>query len=171
MNCRAFQQLIFDYIDGTLPESKRSAAEEHLAGCRACRDSVEQEQRLAESLRSGFQQRVASLDLSPEFTQQVVGRVEPPGLDVEAPRNVIRFPFSLRVSAAAALVLVAFGIGMVLKRPVGPLIPSMPRLNPVTIELSFCVPAYTFQRLDNSVIDALTCEPNTIAGTLFTKID
>jgi Putative zinc-finger len=38
MNCAEFENLLADYIDGTLGETQRTALEEHMEACAACRE-------------------------------------------------------------------------------------------------------------------------------------
>jgi anti-sigma factor RsiW len=169
MNCRVFQNLRFEFLDDALTDDQRRAAGEHLSTCVQCRDSVEQERRLAERLRSGFHEQVAPLAADRDLAQRVSARVHSlPARD--AARVIVRFPMLFRFSAAAGVVF-AIGIGLLLKRPVTPRIEDRQAADQVTIQLSYCAPTYTFQRSGSYVVDALTCESNSVTGTLFSKLD
>jgi len=68
MNCKSFQERLYDYLDGNLSAASRAAAEKHAAQCNPCREAVRRERQLAQFL---------SLRLE-EITEPVVVDLELP---------------------------------------------------------------------------------------------
>ena len=54
MNCRRFQDRLDQFVEGTLSAGARAAADQHLAGCAACREIVGRELDLARFLSAVF---------------------------------------------------------------------------------------------------------------------
>jgi anti-sigma factor RsiW len=166
MNCRHFQDQLFEYVEGSLSAKALAAAEQHLAGCAACREAVREEQALAQDLTRRFRQHAEALRLSPEIRRDIlaVARREPaPAARMEFIRNWwTRFAAPLSVGAAALL------LGAVLwlshfpgwREPgVGTAQRADRNLSSaVLVQLSSHVPTYEFRREGNVVIDTLSVE-------------
>ena len=72
MNCRRFQHEIYEYLDGSLSPREQAAAEQHLAGCTACRQVLQAERDTAQCLSNTFRGATESLRLPPEVGRRVV---------------------------------------------------------------------------------------------------
>src|SRR5207248_10981766 len=59
-----------EYIDGTLAETERGALEAHLAGCEACRTTLEELRRVAARARA-LDDRPPASDLWPAIAEQI----------------------------------------------------------------------------------------------------
>ena len=70
MDCRTCQDLLEEYLDGTLVGAQNLAVEAHLAGCPACLAQLEAARRLEE----GLCDRLLKIPPS-DFTQRVVARI------------------------------------------------------------------------------------------------
>jgi anti-sigma factor RsiW len=172
MNCEQLRQILYDCLDGSLSPSMRSAAEQHLAGCAACRESVRQESQLAQSLSRRLDQAVETVVLDPVARRGMVRAVERQLAESgERPLFLFWIRLVLPFAAAAMVLLVALwtthhsGAGRnPLLEAVRPPAPSGNRA--VVIHLSCAVPAYTFRQEGNRVIDALTSDTVVADGTL-----
>ncbi len=76
MNCRRFQNRLYEYVEGTLSPGTRSAADQHLARCCACRQAVGREQQLSHFLSEHLREDTATLGLRPEVQQRILGALE-----------------------------------------------------------------------------------------------
>ncbi len=72
MNCQDFQNELYEYVESTISATERAAAEQHLAGCDACRRAVEKEQKLAGILAARLRQSGETLKLNPEIRYHVL---------------------------------------------------------------------------------------------------
>jgi anti-sigma factor RsiW len=52
MTCRQFVEIVTDYLEQQLDEARRLWTDEHLAGCDACRNYLEQMRMTIDALRS-----------------------------------------------------------------------------------------------------------------------
>jgi mycothiol system anti-sigma-R factor len=50
--CPAVAELAFEYLDGEMPASRRTAIDAHVGRCQACREHMERERSFLTSLRS-----------------------------------------------------------------------------------------------------------------------
>ncbi len=66
MECRAFEELISDYLEGTLPGDRAGEFVAHLLGCADCRALLEDVQTARQLC-----QRVEEVEPSPEFTERL----------------------------------------------------------------------------------------------------
>jgi anti-sigma factor RsiW len=166
MNCRRFQNQLFEYVEGSLSTRAMIAAKEHLAGCDACREAVRKEEAIAQGLSRLLQQRVEALKLPPEFRRDILAadRREPaPAAMVEFIKNWwTRLAAPLSIGAA---VLVLGAVSWLSHFP-GSQKPGLEtaqrtgRNQPgaVLVQLSSHVPTYQFRREGNAVIDTLSVE-------------
>jgi anti-sigma factor RsiW len=113
------------YVLGALDEAERDAFEEHLAGCAACREEVEELLPAAEALPMS----VDPIDPPPSLKARIMAEVEreasllaaagpeadrPPAAPARAPRFPLRLPRLAPAAVAATLLVlgVAIGIGI-----------------------------------------------------------
>lgn len=105
MNCREFETLIHDYLDGELDDTPRADADAHVAQCEACRRTVEEYRRIFSATRgSQVATRPAGL------TDRVMARIDQ--LADEEPRRRRSWrtwasPRRIWMPAAAAAALAA----------------------------------------------------------------
>jgi anti-sigma factor RsiW len=174
MNCRRFQNDLYEYLDGALSSGARAAAEKHLADCPACRQRLAQERQVGRFLSDSFRRSTEPLQLPPSVGRQVMAAlaVEPSGAGA---RQTLFLPWrrlawTLPLAASLSLLL---GIGLLWVR--GPAPPG-PRPQPrtaervVTVQLSYIVPIYTFRQEHGAVMDALTYRTNIVNQRLQTEL-
>jgi predicted anti-sigma-YlaC factor YlaD len=61
MNCKKYQELIYDYMDGSLSQDIEKEISEHLKVCRECREIYEREGHLSELLKNAMDHKTSSL--------------------------------------------------------------------------------------------------------------
>jgi anti-sigma factor RsiW len=166
MNCRRFQNEIYEYLDGSLSRRAQAAAERHLSACAACRQMVSEQRRTARSLSDKFRTATDSLQLPPEFGHRVLAALAAEHSASNEQDGIVlfwrRLAWPLAAAASGLLLLAGFFFFV---RPPGPGVPrSQPHVakNEVSIHLSYVVPIYTFRREGGFVIDALTYQTNVI---------
>jgi anti-sigma factor RsiW len=175
MNCEHLRENLYDYLDGSLSPSGKAAAEEHLARCLACRQAVQRESQLAQSLFSRLEQAVETVALDSLTRRRMATAVERKiAQSRERPFVLFWSRLALPFAAAAAILMAAIWMGLHfvagqnshlqtarLPRPAGN--------REVLIHLSYSVPAYTFRKEGNLVVDALTCDTIVADGALLVK--
>src|SRR5947208_9923017 len=97
-----------EYIDGTLPEAERTALEAHLAGCAACRTTLEELRRVVARAQA-LDDRPPAADLWPGIAEHI-GVVSLAARRVDG-RGRRRLSFTMPQLAAAAVVLALFSAG------------------------------------------------------------
>jgi anti-sigma factor RsiW len=107
MECTEAADLMFDYVAGRASDAERSALEEHLRGCAACRTALDEERATAELLRTRLPRHGASEALKQKLAQSAA----------VPPARPKRLGFAAMLSAAAIVAAglfagVFFGLGM-----------------------------------------------------------
>ncbi|MEW8960026.1 MAG: zf-HC2 domain-containing protein [Moorella sp. (in: firmicutes)] len=73
MKCRYYRELLSSYLDNALTATQRLEVEEHINGCRACREELEALRRTVELLKDWSEEE---LDLPPGFEEDLRRRLE-----------------------------------------------------------------------------------------------
>jgi anti-sigma factor RsiW len=174
MNCRRFQNDLYEYLEGSLSPKARAAAEKHLSECAACRQRLGQEQQVARSLANGFQRAVEPLQLPPSVGRRVLAAMADEGRAArEVSDNVLSWRRLAWPLALAASLLLLLGGWAVLLRAPGPGETHPERRaaeSDVSIQLSYVVPVYTFRQEGGFVVDALTYQTNVVNERLYTEL-
>jgi len=172
MNCRRFQKLLFEYLDGSLKPRVQTAAESHLASCSRCRQTLRQQQQLGRSLSEHFQRQTERLELGPQVQRRVVAALHAP----VTPRLPVVAPFHWwrRLAWARPSAVVLIALALLLAKPWSPSGPPLRRLaqasapvSQVSIHLAFCAPVYSFRQEGQWVTDSLSCRPCLMDQTLW----
>lgn len=110
MNTDVFTDRLSEYVDDELSATERASVEGHLAGCAACRTTVEE-------LRAVVARAVALPDSRPdrELWSGIAARIGKPGARISPFRRAIsaRLSFTLPQVAAASLALMVLSGGLV----------------------------------------------------------
>jgi len=120
MNCKHAQKLISEYVDGTLDERRAPSLEEHLAGCRDCRETFEDFKGIVREART--LKTVTPPDTAWDKISGTLAGARPaesPWKKEAARLRPARAFFAARhpwLSAAAAALIIAVG-GLALLRP------------------------------------------------------
>ena len=166
MNCRQFQDELYEYLEGSLSLQDQAAAEQHLAQCAACRLAFQGERETARRLSNTFRGATDALRLPPEVGRRVVTALSQPRGAAEEPRIELcfwrRWAWPLAAAAVGLLVLVGFFSfvqvpGLRMARP-----PSRETGEAALVQFSYVVPTYTFRREGGFVVDALTYQTNVV---------
>src|SRR5437773_6546276 len=108
-----------EYIDGTLPDAERAALEAHLAGCTACRTTLDELRRVVARARA-LDDRPPAADLWPAIAPPIGVSSGAHHVVSLAERRTRRVTFTVPQLAAAAAVLLLLGSGgayLALRRP------------------------------------------------------
>jgi len=179
MNCRNFQNKLYDFLDGTLPPWSRARARSHLARCPQCRMAVEKEQRLARILGEHFDKAMQDHRLDREILRRVQSKFD--HQPAQPARQVFWAAVSMlrRRGMPAALVgtLMVLVAGSVVLRNIqhGPgnrRAQNLPTATPaadaiLAVEISYPNPRYIFRREGDFVVDALCYQTNVVKQTLW----
>ena len=172
MNCRQMRENVYEYLEGALSPPEKSAAEKHLAGCLACREVVQSERQLADSLSNRLQQSVQAIDLDALSRRRMVSALQ---------RSVNRsqkqawfsswtrlaFPFAIAGLILTTVLLLGYSLLNLRKIPSRVEFGSeQHEMAEANIHLSYPVTGYTFQKKGNLVIDALTSETLVAEGRI-----
>jgi hypothetical protein len=173
MNCRRFQNRLFEYVEGSLSAGAQAAADRHLAACSACRQALHHEQQFAQFFSSRLRQDTETLTLRPEIRH---GILTLPGREPTLPAIVEsivglwnRFA-RLAAMAVSLLLVVTF---LLVSHFSGARIHQAetsrfddPNLQPVvSIQISCRLPTCQFRREGNLVIDTLSYQTIVASGT------
>ena len=171
MNCRRFQDLVFEYLEGSLAPAARESAEAHVSDCPSCREAIQRQQQFARSVSSGFRQSTEALTLRADVHQRLMEalREDRPAGGNGALTWWRRLFWPATVSAAIVLAA-ALMIGV----PFGSRVPVAQTAQlarhevetSLSIRLSYCTPIYTFHQEGDLVIDSVTCDPRYVNETL-----
>ena len=170
MNCRRFQNRLHEYVEGTLSSGTQAAADRHLVRCAACRQTVSEEQQLAQILSERLRQGTETLALHTQILRRILTALESsPAADGE---SVVCFwnrfarPVGIGVSLLliATFLLINFFSGT--KDPETKIVRSDIH-SAVSIEVSYRVPTYKFRKEGNLVVDTLSYETIVASGTLW----
>jgi anti-sigma factor RsiW len=166
MNCRRFQHRLYEYLDGTLSPGAQAAAETHLSGCAACRQTLQAQRQIAQSLSEKFRRTTDPLRLPPEVQRRVLAAfADQRRAPTEEQGSVFswgRLAWPLGLAASVLLIVAAVFLCVRASRPrTGPAQPRLAR-GEVLVQLSYVVPTYTFRQEDGFVIDALTYQTNVV---------
>jgi anti-sigma factor RsiW len=167
MNCRRFQHLLYEYLDGTLSRRAQAAAERHLSGCAACRQALGAERETAQFMSTTFRRATDSLQLPSEVQRRVLAALPDQG-EAEVQEQPVsgfwwhRLAWPLAVGAPVLLLLAGVCLYLWASRPQDG--PAQPHLagGGVSIQLSYVVPTYTFRQEGGYVVDALTYQTNVV---------
>jgi predicted anti-sigma-YlaC factor YlaD len=178
MNCRQFQDKLFEYVEGSLSAGELAAAQKHLAGCSACRKPVQEEQRRSQALSAHLRQSSESLALRPEIVRNILAasRTSRPAVTVSLAVFWTRW---LRLAAVpVSLLLIAAGVLAVrfVGTPIRPgnsvpvathvSTPADHQQPEVSIEMSYRLPRHEFHQEGNLVQDAFVDEAVTVSGAV-----
>ncbi len=177
MNCRRFQNGLFEYLEGGLPPRAQAAARAHLAGCGRCREIWRRHQELEQRLARGFRQATDSLRLDRGVEQRVLraARETPP--EPAADLSLIglwisrRWPWALATGACVFAGLLALGrLSEHRDRDVR-LLQGRHLAATATVQAFYPVPTYTFRKQGPLVLDMLTFETNAANGLVWLDND
>lgn len=169
MNCRQFQQDLDEYSEGSLSARAKAAAEKHLEGCAECRRRAQEYEEVARMLGEGMRQATQGLELPPAVGCRVLATLAEETASTEDLGRAGSFWRWLAWPAlgAAATAVLAGGLLLVQRPAPRPAQPESRVARPqIVVQLSFVEPAYTFQRQEGHVIDALTTQTKVINETL-----
>jgi len=177
MNCRSFQNLLFEYVEETLSADKRAAAEQHLAGCDACRLAAQKEQQLTRILAVRLRQSSETLKLNPEIRRHVLAAARRNPTSIKVSESLTcSWGYWLRLAAiplclllvAALLLAIHFSHKsrpeMTVKLPMPPVASHKPQ-PPISVQISYSHPACIFHTDGNVVVDSISYETVVADGT------
>jgi len=182
MNCRDFQNELYEYVEGTLSAGARAAAEQHLTGCDACRRAVEKERKLTQALYKQLQQTSETLTVRPETIRSILAAARTESPTSTMADSIVGLWRWFRLAAVPSSLL---GIAVLLmaihfsgtRNHERISVPIMPRVSAVTpsannnpqtavsVRMSYRLPIRQFHQEGNLVVDALIDETVVASGT------
>ncbi len=172
MNCRRFQNNLYEYLEESLSPRAQAAAEKHLAECAVCRKVLQTQRRVGQLVSAKLRETAERLQLPPEVGQRVLAaldeeRTQPTRL-AAPPWGQGAVLFWRRpawpLAAAASVLLLTAGLYFFIRAPgPGTTYPPAHRARAdIVVQLSYVVPTYTFRQEGGFVVDALTCHTNVV---------
>lgn len=117
MKCREAQQLLDDYVDGSLGQAGRTALEDHLKGCAGCRSEATQLQVLLDSAGGLSTEINPGRDLWPCIHDRIEAERESARpVIVRVPARRIRLPGPVVPVVVAAALLIAVAGSLIIPR-------------------------------------------------------
>src|SRR5215468_4904200 len=111
MNCEAFQEVLFEYVEGSIAPKQLAEADAHLARCTVCRAAVQREKRVQEGLSAGFQRSVETLSLGAQARAQLLRTLATrESRELSQARIFAALWFRVASALGAAAFLAAFGV-------------------------------------------------------------
>ncbi len=183
MNCRHFQDELFEYVEGTLPADAQAAAQKHLAECAVCRQAVEKEKRLGSALSSRLRQFSQPLTLHPKILRNILAASERKGSVPMAESLIDLCKYWLRVAAIPVAMLLVAGVLLAIhssgtRKREAVADPGPSRISavtspaqdnsrtPVSVQMSYHLPRREFRREGNLVVDTLVDETVVVDETV-----
>jgi anti-sigma factor RsiW len=176
MNCERLRENLYDYLDDALSPAEKAAAQRHLLGCSVCRQAVQSELLLEQTLSSQLKQAVETIALDASARRGMARAVQ---RRIAESQKRSSFSFWSRLAvpvAAAGLILMAAISIWIGQHSIAGRDPHLDaRVSPgaghreVPIHVSYSVPGYTFQREGALVVDALTSDTRVVDGALLAK--
>ena len=175
MKCERLREELYEYLDGALSPSEMKALRDHLEACADCREMVAREKEYERSMTRRFQEAVDGIQLEEHVRQRVVGAVGKGRAETGTGRvfsfwKRLAFPLTAAGALAAAIILAGH-------RPSSPdqsknqaaQLSLKPGNREISVHVMYCVPSYTFHRDGNTVVDALSCDPQVAEEHLVVK--
>jgi predicted anti-sigma-YlaC factor YlaD len=171
MKCEQFLDLVYEYVEATLPSEVRAAADDHLSRCEICRDAVRSEEIMAQAIARELRRTAEALTLGPEGERRVLaawqGRPDPRLSWSVLFRSWRRWAWV--AGAAACMLIAALLVGVF--PPPGHNVEQVAKKPPgsqtfVSVHSSYVVPVYYFSQEDGMVTDSLEYRTNIVDLTL-----
>jgi len=166
MNCKEVQAVMIDYLDQALPAPAAAQLAEHLAGCDECRREADDLRHLLTAMKgSGQQQPSPTLRenlntmLQSELNMETMANLlTTPGKEAKPRGKVIAFFASAAGRVAAAVILVASGIGIGMELRSGPKVDTQSELISLKAEVRDMKKEMKEQQLLNGIDDESASE-------------
>jgi anti-sigma factor RsiW len=183
MNCERFQENLFEYLDDTLSPDEKAAVQSHIQICDVCRQAVENERLVAQTLSRWLNEAVETVMLDAHARQSIPNAIRkqigdaPQSGKIHCFAELYAIPAWLRLTlpvAAVALVLI-----FIIWHGRGPLRQTASHEKPfsppasagieVPVHVSYSAPRYTFHQEGAMVVDALISDIRVEDGALLAK--
>jgi len=178
MNCQKFQEMLFEYVEGSLTESERAEADSHLAACPVCARVVQRETNVQERLHKGLQQSVESLTLGSQGRAELLGALASERVVRQRPwpRRLTDVWLRLGAALGASVALAALVIWVrqpqtspqKAERSGGSVSAQVSAAKPtIQIRLPGIATSYTFQQNGEYVVDTFVEQATAVNVTLW----
>jgi anti-sigma factor RsiW len=178
MNCRRFQDKLFEYVEGSLSAGELAVMEQHLSSCGACREVVQKELQRAQALSARLRHSGESLRLNPEIVRTILAASRARPVDAASLADLwMRW---LRLTAVpvsfmlvAAILLAIHHSGRPHERTSAPVPTHVATLtatsdqhSEISVELSYRLPVHEFHQEENLVVDTFVDETTVANGII-----
>jgi len=166
MNCKRFQNRVYEYVDGTLSARVRAAAEGHLLRCGACRQAMRREQHVSQLLSERLRHDAESLAIRPNVWRGILKAVEDQSTPLAPWESIVGFcrrlawPLGMAASLLLIVGILMFHLfsGAQVHEMEAARLSSQGNHSPVSIQESYRVPVRNFREEGNFVVDTITYE-------------
>ena len=154
MNCESFNDLLADYLDGTIGPEEKAEAARHLEECAACRRALAREESLAKNLHFSLQQKAGGVAMDQALRGKIFRALETPKPTTtirDVARALMERLQQKRIFArvvVSCLLLLAFGAYWYLRQ-----VKSQPGVYVVDIPAQ--TEMYDFESHGKNVVDAV----------------
>ena len=181
MNCQEFQDILFEYVEGSVSQEQRTDADSHVARCAECNAALRREKQMQQRLSSGLQQSVEALNLGSQGRAQLLKVLEANRPSCRRSQAQVFAELWVRVVAALGAAAVIAGLAVWIWRPgVSPQIAKETNPTPVAAQVSKAKPtiqirlpglvtSYTFQQNGDFVVDTFDEQTNFVNVTLWNE--
>jgi len=179
MNCHCFQDQLFEYVEGSLSADALAAAEQHLAGCPACRAAVRQEEALAQELSRRLRQRAEGLKLSPAIRREILAAAQRGPTPLALTEYLVAWWKCYSLPLSVGVTAVVLGAVLWLSHLPGGQKSGMEtaqrsdhsRPDAVSVQLSCRVPTCQFRREGDRIVDTLSVQTVAVSTTFYSFPD
>ncbi len=175
MNCRRFQRLLFEYVDGELSQREEASVAKHLAGCPECQKLLDSEKSAGLRVSKALHERAAKVELSTGFQERLLKALND-GQEAGPRTFESFFAFVRRFAWPAAIGAVAVMIAVLLlvrghapsDTPRGMALRPGDETGPgtVPVQAALVSTVYTFRLDGNQVVDRLEYRTNVVDGAV-----
>ena len=169
MNCRQFQEQVFEHLDGEISPDARTKAEGHLAQCGACREVLRRQRAVAQGFSERFHRDAAAITLRPGAEERILAAMENRVRGKEERRRSPSLWVRLGwIGGLAACVVLGVWMAGLNGRPSPRKFVQAPKETraTVSVDMAFGVPTWVSRQEGNEALDTLVFEPRMASQTI-----
>lgn len=119
MNCKKYENLMIEYLDQSLSQTRTEEVNRHLQHCETCSRTFSQHQQFATSFKHTMTQQTSHLRFTPSFDPETVATEASPTPRASGRRAPLSGWFGLQLKPAFAILIVGFIVGFLVNAFLG----------------------------------------------------